>query len=296
MLVKGLDRLILGLVQKNLIANSLGAWVDEGFLPRVAAGNSTIDNWFLAIAFGLQIYYDFASYSNMAIGAAQLIGVTLPENFRFPYHARNPADFWSRWHMTLSRWIRDYLFFPVNARFKGAPGPLYVSLLGIMALVGLWLGAGWNFVLWGVLHGIYLALYRIWEAVQEGRFKGLGQSPVVLSAWRVFTLVAVMAAWVPFRAASGGQAATMLRSMFFDFRFATSFSANFYLVTLLIAAYSVIEPFLASAIERGEKWLLERHALWIAHLYILRPAIYAVGILMFMIFDDRDTQFIYFQF
>ena len=91
----------------------------------------------LAIAFGLQIYFDFAGYTNMAIGAARLVGVTLPENFRQPYHAASPADFWSRWHMTLSRWIRDYLFFPITSRSAGRALPLYASLVGAMMVVGL---------------------------------------------------------------------------------------------------------------------------------------------------------------
>lgn len=112
MLLAGLDRIIWGLVQKNLLADPLSRFVDEGFFARTSAANTWLDNWFLALAFGLQIYFDFAAYSNMAIGAAKLIGVTLPENFRFPYHAANPSDFWQRWHMTLSRWIRDYLFSP----------------------------------------------------------------------------------------------------------------------------------------------------------------------------------------
>ena len=121
MLLGGLDRLILGLVQKNLLANPIGSWVDEGFLPNAIRSNTTIDNWALAVAFGLQIYFDFAAYSNMAIGVSRLIGVTLPENFRFPYHAQNPPDFWNRWHMTLSRWIRDYLFSPSMPNTKAHP-------------------------------------------------------------------------------------------------------------------------------------------------------------------------------
>ena len=159
----GLDRLVLGLVQKNLIANNLAAIVDEGFLPRAALTNSTVDNWMLAVAYGLQIYFDFASYTNMAIGAARLMGINLPENFRFPYHASNPSDFWSRWHISLSRWIRDYLFFPINAKYGGAALPLYASLVGIMALVGLWHGAGWGFILWGAMHGISGAVARVGE-------------------------------------------------------------------------------------------------------------------------------------
>jgi len=277
MLIRGLDRLILGLVQKNLIANTLAGWVVEGFAPNATRTNSTIDNWALALAFGLQIYFDFAAYSNMAIGVAQLIGVNLPENFRYPYHAANPSDFWNRWHMTLSRWIRDYLFFPVNAKFKGAPLPLYASLIGTMALVGLWHGIGWGFILWGVMHGACLVLYRIGE-----------NSRVPAWCWRAFTLIAVMAAWVPFRASTGSQAGAMLSSMFAHWRFGISYGINFYLITALVALYAIAEPYLAGLWSRLE-WPP-------AAIYALRPLLYAFGLLVFLSFDDRSTQFIYFQF
>ena len=209
----GLDRLLWGLVQKNLFANNLALWVNEGFQPKAAALHSFFDNWALAAAFGLQIYFDFAAYSNMAIGSAHLLGINLPENFNYPYHASSPADFWSRWHMTLSRWIRDYLFFPINARFRGAPMPLYLSLLGIMALVGLWHGAGWGFILWGVLHGAYLLVFRAWEEFQQKRFRALADRIPHKLFWRAFTLAAIIAAWIPFRAETLQQSGTMLRSM-----------------------------------------------------------------------------------
>jgi len=301
MLLRGLDRLIWGLVQKNLIANSLGAFVDEGFLPKTAHLNSMADNWFLALAFGLQIYFDFAAYSNMAIGSAQLIGISLPENFRYPYHAKNPSDFWSRWHMTLSRWIRDYLFFPVNARFRGAPVPLYFSLVGIMALVGLWHGAGWGFVLWGAIHGVYLALYRMWERLGEDpRWTSLTRSRLVLGLLQAATLATVMLAWIPFRAGTLPQTVTMLRAALFSFSLRTSYSINSYLVVLLVAAFAALEPYLAAAFLAAEKRLASRFPASIGipwfNLYMLRPALYAFGLLLFLAFDERDTKFIYFQF
>jgi alginate O-acetyltransferase complex protein AlgI len=291
MLLRGLDRLLLGLVQKNLIANNLAAWVDEGFMPGAVSGNTTIDNWALAIAFGLQIYFDFASYSNMAIGTAQLFGIALPENFKFPYHAVSPADFWNRWHMTLSRWIRDYLFFPINAKYQSALVPLVLSLVGIMALVGLWHGAGWGFVIWGLMHGCYLAAYRLWEIIGERRFPRFLKSRLAVGLWRIFTLLAVTAAWIPFRASSLKQAVSMLRSLVVPHGLRPSYQVNFYLITLLVIVYTLLEPLLAKWFERLDKHIPEalRLALW-------RPAVYACALLLFLIFDDRNTQFIYFQF
>jgi alginate O-acetyltransferase complex protein AlgI len=296
-LTRGLDRLIWGLVQKNLIANNLGAFVDEGFLPNAAQINSAVDNWCLAFAFGLQIYFDFASYTNMAIGAAQLVGVGLPENFRFPYHAQSPPDFWSRWHMTLSRWIRDYLFFPINAKFKGAPLPLYASLIGIMAVVGLWHGAAWGFVVWGVMHGVYLVIFRMWENLVATRYPGLAQSGIAGAGWRIFTLLSVMAAWIPFRCGSVSQAFTMLKSMaLLDFKLRVSYPVNLYLVTSMVLAFTMVEPLVAGWLEKSETRWLHTPVLRRLNLYLLRPLLYAVGLLLFLAFDDQDTQFIYFQF
>jgi alginate O-acetyltransferase complex protein AlgI len=297
MLLRGLDRLVWGLVIKNVIANSLGSWVDDGFLPRAVSANTTIDNWALAVAYGLQVYFDFAAYSNMAIGVAQLLGVVLPENFRFPYHARTPAEFWNRWHMTLSRWIRDYLFFPVNARFRGAPLPLYLSLIGIMALVGLWHGPGWGFIAWGAMHGVYLVLYRIWERLGERpRFSGLVKSRASALAWQVFTLAAVAAAWIPFRAATGHDAAVMLASMFGRIRLGVSYSVNFYLVVLLVALFCAVEPLLASAWKSAEERITACRGGLPLYSYLIRPAVYGFGLMLFFAFDDRSMQFIYFHF
>lgn len=296
MLIAGLDRLVWGLVQKNVLANPLERFVSEGFSTSIAGANTWLDNWFLAVAFGLQIYFDFAAYSNMAIGAAKMIGITLPENFRFPYLAKNPPDFWQRWHITLSRWIRDYLFFPINARFQAAPLSLYLSLVGIMAIVGLWHGAGGGFILWGVLHGCYLVAFRIWESLQQKRSPAAASSHFSGVLWRSVTLIAVIAAWVPFRAATAGQALEMLRSMFFSFSPRISFSLNSYLVTLLVGTVCVLEPVLRDGICKLDT-LAERHVrLAAANIYLLRPALYALGLLLFFIFDERNVQFIYFQF
>jgi alginate O-acetyltransferase complex protein AlgI len=292
--VRGLDRIVWGLVQKNVLANSLAGWIDTGFLPNVARLNTTIDNWFLAVAFGLQIYFDFAAYSNMAIGSAQLLGIRLPENFSFPYHAMTPPDFWSKWHMTLSRWVRDYLFFPINTRYAGSALALYLSLIGVMALVGLWHGAGWGFVLWGIMHGAYLVLYRMWESLRSTRFGTLVKSRPLTWVWRSVTLVMVAAAWIPFRAGDLHQAVLMLRSMFLRFTFGNSLSVNFYLITLMIVAFVAIEPYVVRCARRLDERIADHFSK--VNFLLLRPAAYAVGLLLFLVFDDRNTQFIYFQF
>ena len=290
---EGLDRVIWGLVQKNVIANMLGIWVDRGFAPASLGIPSTIDGWFLAVAFGLQIYFDFAAYTNIAIGAARLLGVVLPENFRQPYHAATPPEFWARWHMTLSRWIRDYLFFPINARWLGAPLPLYLSLLGVMALVGLWHGAGWNFILWGAMHGAYLVLYRVYENWKLPR-PALADSRVLAGMWRVLTLIAVSAAWVVFRASTLAKAGSILASMFYRFSAGCAYGAGFYAFTTMVLLFCAVEPMLLRKLNEIEE---RAGATSLSFFRIMvRPIAYLFGLLLFLLFDENNTQFIYSQF
>lgn len=290
---EGMDRLIWGLVQKNVIANMLGIWVDRGFSPGVVGIPSTLDAWFLAVAFGLQIYFDFAGYTNLAIGAARFLGITLPENFRQPYHAATPPDFWARWHMTLSRWIRDYLFFPINAKYAGAPLPLYVSLIGVMALVGLWHGAGWGFILWGALHGLYLVLYRIfenWKTAQPSAADSRG----IPTISRVLTLIAVATAWVPFRAANLSKAGAILSGMFYRFSTGKSFGVGFYAFTLAVAVFCALEPLLLRKLNAIEEQAGTGGPS--AFRILVRPIAYSFGLLLFLLFDENNAQFLYSQF
>lgn len=289
---EGLDRIVWGLVQKNVVANMLGVWVDKGFALS-AAPPSTLDGWFLAVAFGLQIYFDFAAYTNMAIGTARLLGVTLPENFRQPYHAATPPDFWARWHMTLSRWIRDYLFFPVNARFHGAPVPLYISLISMMALVGLWHGAGWNFILWGALHGIYLVAYRVYEN-WKAAWSALGDSRFVATAWRLLTLLAVTVAWVAFRTTTLSKTGVIVSSMLFRFSSGMAYSPAFYVLTAMVAVFCALEPLILQELNALEE-NADLRGLSLFRV-VARPLAYLCGLLLFLLFDEHNSQFIYSQF
>jgi D-alanyl-lipoteichoic acid acyltransferase DltB (MBOAT superfamily) len=161
----------------------------------------------------MQIYFDFSGYSDMAIGIARLFGIRLPMNFNSPYKAVNIADFWRRWHMTLSRFLRDYLYIPLGGNRKG-PARRYANLMITMLLGGLWHGAGWTFVAWGALHGLYLSIFHGWQSWRERT----GRIPTTPSAWgiwtgRLVTGLTVVVAWVVFRADSFAAALRILQAM-----------------------------------------------------------------------------------
>jgi len=155
----GVRRFVVGLGQKMLIANILAVPADaifavpsEGLTPAIA--------WLGVVAYTLQIYFDFAGYSNMAIGLGHMFGFTLPENFNYPYIAQSITEFWRRWHISLSRWFRDYLYIPLGGNRKGSYRT-YANLFVVFFLCGLWHGASWNFVVWGLFHGFFLVVERV---------------------------------------------------------------------------------------------------------------------------------------
>lgn len=188
-LAHGIERFIVGLAKKVLLADTFASAVDQVF--DVPADNTIYTAWLGIILYALQIYYDFSGYSDMAIGLGKMIGFDLPENFNFPYIARSVKEFWRRWHITLSDWFRDYLYIPLGGN-RETEFHTYRNLLIVFFLTGLWHGASWNFVLWGLFHGFFLVLERL------GLGKLLERIP---SFFRHFyTLLVVVLAWVLFRA------------------------------------------------------------------------------------------------
>lgn len=193
----GLTIFIIGLAKKVLLADQFALYANPVF-DVVAHGGEPklIEAWIGALAYTLQLYFDFSGYSDMAIGLSRMFNVKLPLNFNSPYKAPNIIEFWRRWHMTLSTFLRDYLYVPLGGSRKGAPRR-YVNLMITMLLGGVWHGAGWTFVLWGGLHGVYLVINHGWRRLIGAE----GES----SGWRAvlgigLTFIAVIIAWVPFRA------------------------------------------------------------------------------------------------
>jgi D-alanyl-lipoteichoic acid acyltransferase DltB (MBOAT superfamily) len=194
---QGVFLLVSGLAKKVLIADSLAPWADIGFANPEGIG--LIGAWTATLAYSLQLYFDFSGYSEMAMGLACLFGITLPTNFYSPYKATNIADFWRRWHITLGRFLRQYLYIPLGGSRHGSSRTL-IALSVTMLLGGLWHGAGWTFVLWGALHGLFLCVYYGWQKIGWRLPNRVGQG---------LTLLAVILAWVPFRADSWADAVAM---------------------------------------------------------------------------------------
>ena len=208
---RGLAILSAGLFKKVVIADHLAQFASPVFDHLDAGGGvSTAWAWLATLAYTLQIYFDFSGYSDMAIGLALLFGIRLPVNFRSPYQAISMIDFWRRWHITLSRFLRDYLYIPLGGNRLGEQRR-YVNLALTMLLGGLWHGAGWNYLIWGGLHGAYLGCNHLWRG--RGSRKRQGGWGAKLGGWAL-TFLAVVIAWVFFRARTLAGAAQMLAALF----------------------------------------------------------------------------------
>lgn len=203
-LAEGIGRFIIGLGKKVLIANTLAEPVDQIFaIP--ATQLTTGVSWLGIICYTLQIYFDFSGYSDMAIGLARLFGFHLLENFNYPYIAQSIKEFWQRWHISLSNWFRDYLYIPLGGN-RCSPLRTYLNLLIVFLLCGFWHGASWNFIIWGLIHGIFLVIERsgIMKWFTEFRW---------LALKHFYALGVIIISWVFFRADTLNNALSFLKAM-----------------------------------------------------------------------------------
>jgi D-alanyl-lipoteichoic acid acyltransferase DltB (MBOAT superfamily) len=301
----GLRRVLFGLFLKVVLADNLAARVDTGFSIPVEA-LTALDVWTLAFLFGFQIYFDFSGYSHVALGCARMMGIQFPENFAFPYLSASPREFWRRWHISLSSWIRDYLYLPlarepvqdrsVGGLATAASAPpssarverrRNLALFESWAIMGLWHGANWTFLLWGVYHALLVYAFRkltprfhwLARVSREGNPLGV-----------LLTLPLVMLGWIPFRARTLGDAVAMLGKVLDPRQYLSlGLSETTYLVTalslaLVVAAYTVREHLLPA---------LDR---WPAASFAVHTLGYALAIALVFVFLRPIQQFIYFQF
>lgn len=200
-IARGVTIFFLGLFKKVIIADTFAVWADAGF-DQLPVLNFT-QAWTVSLSYTLQLYYDFSGYTDMAIGSALLFNIRLPINFYSPYKALDIRDFWRRWHMTLSRWLKDYVYIPLGGSRKGSARTC-VNLFITFLLCGLWHGAGWTFVLWGALHGAAAVINRLWQR--------MGLRMPALPAW-LLTFLFINSAWVLFRANTFADACKVFKGM-----------------------------------------------------------------------------------
>ncbi|MCX8091298.1 MAG: MBOAT family protein [Verrucomicrobiae bacterium] len=210
----GVSIFAVGLFKKAVIADGVAGYSTPVFdLAKNGGTPGFAQAWGAVLAYTLQIYFDFSGYSDMAIGLGRLFGIVLPLNFHSPYRAANIIEFWRRWHMTLSRFLRDYLYFTLGGNRRG-PARRYLNLMLTMLLGGLWHGAGWTFVIWGGLHGVYLMINHGWRALRRRWGHDLERSSLAGRALSgAVTFLAVVVAWVFFRAETLPAALAMLGAM-----------------------------------------------------------------------------------
>ena len=230
----GLALMTLGLFNKVVLADSFLAPIAEHVYDADKIPGA-LDAWAATLAFSGQIFCDFAGYSTTAIGAALCLGFAMPDNFRFPYAAVGFSDFWRRWHITLSSWLRDYLYIPLGGNRHG-PHRTYFALMGTMLLGGLWHGANWTFVAWGGLHGAYLAA----ERVLRSRFANYRPGPLALVALGLLTWMLVNVTWVFFRAKTFDKAWIVLRGMAGTNVDAKPILESFYLISVAVIVGGIL--------------------------------------------------------
>jgi len=240
----GMSLFILGLFKKVVIADTAAIYVSPYFVIAANGGSLTfVEGWVAALAYTFQLYFDFSGLSDMAIGLARMFGIIFPINFNSPYKVRNIIDFWQTWHITLSRFLRDYIFFPLSRSRKGTVNR-YINLFITMLLGGLWHGAGWTFVIWGGLHGLYLNINHGWRALKP-KFNLPFKLPslVVNNLSWLITFTSVIVAWVFFRAPTIQSALHVLGAMFgfngFSFSINGEFSKRNLLIFLMSAMFIV---------------------------------------------------------
>src|SRR6266496_5082377 len=268
----GFSFFTIGMIKKVLVADTIAAVIDPA-LANVAR-LSSLDAWLCVLGYTYQLYFDFSGYSDMAVGLGRLFGIRLPQNFNSPYKALDIADFWRRWHISLSTVLRDYLFIPLGG-ISGSRSATLRNLLITMALGGLWHGANWTFLVWGCYHGVLLVLYRLAGKSWDGL-------PVALRRAGTFLLVVI--GWVFFRSTSFQMAVTLFHAMFV-WRGGPEIAGGLGLV-VAIGVAAIAAHMGPNTFEIEHRWR--------------PPMVFALGILfvasLVVIAGGRVTPFLYFQF
>lgn len=311
---RGILLIAVGLFKKVILADSLGVWADYGF-DRAASLNA-ITGWVTSLSYTFQVYFDFSGCMDIALGSAYFFNIQLPVNFDSPYQALDIRDFWRRWHITLSQWLRDYLFLPIAYftmrhlqqptlfKIKAELWSYAAAALGTMLLAGIWHGAGWNFLLWGGLHGLALIVHRSWKKTHI-------KIPRPLAWFLTFNFINLT--WIFFRASSFNHAQKVITGMFsfqsisvktlFDFLsvpkgFLADYGIRFYSIPLAPGNnFRALVLILVSLII--VLWLKNSNQLFTAPISPWKSALWAsffIFVTLLSLFFEVSTQFLYFRF
>lgn len=243
----GAYRFMLGFAKKVLIADTVADLVDKSF---ALEDPSMADAWLGALAYTIQLYFDFSGYSDMAVGLGLMMGFRFMENFNYPYISRSITEFWRRWHISLSAWLRDYLYIPLGGNRKGT-ARTYINLILTMLLGGLWHGANWTFIIWGAWHGGILAAERALGGKREKPDRSTASQLFIQGGKMIFTFFLVVLGWVMFRAENVGKAMAFYKAMFSapaGFSEALSWQITGSAMTALIIGYIIV--FTVPAVEK----------------------------------------------
>ncbi len=292
---EGIPLIVLGLAKKVLFADNLAIFVNMGY--KMPEAFSSTELWIFAYAFAFQIYFDFSGYTDIARGSAMLFGYKIPINFNMPYMASNISNFWHRWHISLSSWLRDYLFIPLGGS-RGSEFQTNRNLLITMTLGGLWHGASWSFVVWGLFHGIALIVHRQFVRMTE-RFQNL--KPIFESKiWHLMSIIltfhVVCIGWVFFRVHEIGTAFGIVKRMVL-FNFNSLKSLIFFTLD-----YPVIVPCVTLMVgalllaNLPVSWLNERKFFQNTPAFVKAAFSFVLIVLMVSLLPDHSEPFIYFQF
>ena len=286
----GIERFIIGLSKKAILANTLAVTADA--IWGNGAGNNTwLTAWVGSIAYTLQIYFDFSGYSDMAIGLGRMFGFHFNENFNLPYTSQNITEFWRRWHISLSTWFRDYVYIPLGGNRKR----VYLNLGIVFLLTGIWHGASWHFIAWGVWNGFFILLERLIRNRKKGPKKNMSVLGKAIS--KFYALLVIHFGWVLFRAPHTRDALLFVESMLGKMRFSGSGYTLFWYLDKWTITVLIVAVLAASSIPQRAGELLRQHLserVWICLRYVSLLAMLCIA--MLRIVSGTYNPFIYFQF
>ena len=283
----GVQRIMLGMFKKLVIADRLGVCVDAVYNAPLAYNSASVV--LAVVSYSLQIYYDFSGYSDMAIGIATILGFDLGENFNLPYLAKNPSDFWRRWHISLSSWFKDYVYIPLGGS-RGSKQRTYFNLLVTMILSGIWHGASWSFVIWGLLHAVASVAHKAFrDATKNIKTSGNRLVKIISGALSVLLTYSVVALlWIPFRANDMEKTIQIITRMF-SFESGISYTYDFTIIFIvLLVVVELIAVFKNNAQNIWKPLDMNK--------FMSKVVIIAFAVIIFIFSYSGNTAFIYSQF